>query len=94
MFLQLAIACQLNIISVASVTSRVKDDRFKIFYGTNSPHTSGAHTAFYKLHTLYLILLSTMPDTLTHLYDDGLIKGLTLSNCNISCKFLRQFQGH
>ena len=35
------------------LTLRVKDDGFKIFYGTNSPHTSGAHTTFYKLHTSY-----------------------------------------
>ena len=52
------------------LTLRVKDDGFKIFYGTNSPHTSGAHTTFHKLYTLYPIL-SIMPDTLTYLYDDG-----------------------
>ena len=32
-------------------------------------------------------ILSIMPDTLTHLYDDGFI-----SNCNISC-LIGQFQG-
>ena len=52
------------------LTLRVKDDGFKIFDGTNSPHTSGAHTTVHKLHTLYPIL-SIMPDTLTYLYDDG-----------------------
>ena len=52
------------------LTLRVKDDGFKIFDGTNSPHTSGAHTAVHKLHTLYPIP-SIMPDTLTYLYDDG-----------------------